>query len=98
MNTTNYNKIKKGVDDFYNHYKYLLKEINKLDIDNSYFKSFISNSLIIKICELNKDDYKSYLTIIKKDKVFDNLLDDTLTRKIKKILLRISPRFFIRRR
>ena len=98
MNTTNYNKIKKGVDDFYNHYKYLLKEINKLDIDNSYFKSFISNSLIIKICELNKDDYKSYLTIIRKDKVFNNLLDDTLTRKIKKVLLKISPKLFIRRK
>ena len=71
----------------YGHYCYLINESKKLSFDTSIFKSFISNSLIIKITELNDEDYKIYLKKLKKDKVFDNLLTDTFQRKIKKFLL-----------
>ncbi len=93
MSTTNYDKTKKKVDDFYNHYKYLIEEIDKTDLDSKVFKSFISNSLILKICELNNKDYKKYKKKLIKDKVFDNLLTDTLARKIKKVIFRMSPKF-----
>ena len=56
------------------------------------FKSFISNSLILKICELKGKDYKNFKNKLKKDKVFDNLLTNTITRKIKSILFKISPK------
>ena len=59
--------------------------------------SFISNSLILKITELKGKDYKDALTRLKKDKVFDNLLNDTFLRKIKKTLVRISPKLYYRR-
>lgn len=96
MSSTDYNKTKKKVDDFYNHYLYLNKEINKTKLDNKIFKSYISNSLLIKICELNNKDYKIYKSKVKKDKVIDNLLDDSLIRKIKKILFKISPKLTIK--
>ena len=97
MNDRDYDKTKKKVDDFYNHYLYLTKEINKTKIDKTYFMSFISNSLILKITELKGKDYKDALTRLKKDKVFDNLLNDTFFRKIKKTLVRISPKLYYRR-
>lgn len=96
MSSTDYNKTKKKVDDFYNHYLYLNKEINKTKLDNKIFKSYISNSLLIKICELNNKDYKIYKNKVKEDKVIDNLLDDTLIRKIKKLLFKISPKLTIK--
>lgn len=93
MSSRNYEKIKKKVDDFYNHYRYLIEEIDKTNLDSKVFKSFISNSLILKICELDKKDYKTYKKKLIEDKVFDNLLTDTLTRKIKKVIFKMSPKF-----
>ena len=92
MSTNNYEKIKKKVKDSYTHYNYLIKEIDKTDLDSKIYKSFISNSLIIKICSLKGKDYKEYKKKLKKDKVFNNLLSNTLPRKIKKMLLNISPK------
>lgn len=94
MSVKNYDKTKKKVEDFYNHYNYLIKEINRSNIDSKVFKSFISNSLILKITELNKEDYKKYKERLKEDKVFDNLLSDTISRKLKKLLIKRSPRLY----
>lgn len=92
MNTKNYEWIKTKVKDFYYHYLFLTKEIESLNIDKSIFKSYISNSLLLKICELKGKDYREYRKKIIDDKVIDNLLDNTIPRKIKKILFRISPK------
>lgn len=94
MNTEDYEWKKKKADDFFYHYKYLINEINKTNLDSSYFKSFISNSLIVKMCTLKGKDYKKYKKQIKEEKVYDNLLVDTLPRKIKKQFLKISPKLF----
>ena len=92
MSTKNYEKTKKKVNDFYNHYKYLINEIDKTDLDSKYFKSFIANSLVLKICELEKEDYKEFKNKLKKDRVYDNILTDTTVRKIKKNMFKISPK------
>lgn len=92
MNTPDYEWTKRKVHDFYNHYLFLNKEINKVNVNRKIFKSFIANSVLLKICELNKKEYKEYLKKLKEDKVYDNLLTDTLSRKIKKMLLKISPK------
>lgn len=94
MNNANYEKTKKKVEDFYNHYKYLLDEINKTDIDSVVFKSFISNSMILKICELKKKEYRERLKDLKNNKVFDNLLVDSFVRKMKKLMIKISPKLY----
>ncbi len=92
MSTKNYEKTKKKVTDFYNHYKYLINEIDKTDLDSKYFKSFLANSLVLKICELEKEDYKEFKNKLKKDRVYDNILTDTTVRKIKKNMFKISPK------
>ena len=58
MSAKNYEKTKKKVNDFLRHYVFLMKEINKTDLDATVFKSFIANSLILKITELEGKDYK----------------------------------------
>lgn len=96
MSSKDYKKTIKKVDDFYNHYKYLVKEIDKTKIDSKIFKSYITNSLLIKICELDNPEYKEYFNKLKEDKVFDNLLDDSVSRKIKKYLFKVSPKLTIK--
>lgn len=94
MNTPDYEWTKRKVKDFYTHYKYLNKEIEKVNVDKTLFKSFIANSMLIKICELKNSDYKKYLKLMHNEKVFDNLLSNTIPRKIKKIIVTISPRLY----
>lgn len=94
MNTEDYEWRKKKTDDFFYHYKYLIKEINKTTLDSTYFRSFISNSLIVKICSLKGKDYKEYRKKLKEENVYSNMLTDTLPRKIKSILIRISPKIY----
>lgn len=94
MNTPDYEWTKRKVKDFYNHYLFLNKEIEKVAVNKKVFKSFIANSMLMKICELEKADYKYYLKLLKENHVFDNILDDTFQRKIKKQLVKLSPRLF----
>ncbi len=98
MSSNNYDKVKKKVDDFYTHYKYLISEISKTKLNKKCFKSFVANSMLIKICDLNKKDYQQYLKILKQEKIFDNLQADTIPRKAKKTIVRFSPRFYYRKR
>ena len=92
MSERNYEKTKKKVSDMFEHYDYLIKEINKTELDSKIYKSFISNSLILKACDLKKEDYKKSKKKLKEKKVYDNLLTDTIIRKIKKYILKISPK------
>ena len=94
MNTPSYEWTKRKVRDFLIHYVFLMKEIEKVDCDKKVFKSFVSNSMIMKICELKNPEYKEYKKILKEERVFDYLLTDTLPRKIKKVLLKISPKWY----
>ena len=97
MSAKDYGKTKKKVNDFYNHYNYLIEEIDKTKLDSKVFKSFIANSLIIKICELEGKDYKEYKKLLKDNGVFDNVLSDTFKRKLKKTILMISPKLVNKR-
>ena len=92
MSTNNYDKTKKKVDDFYYHYKFLINEIDKTDIDSKIFKSFISNSMILKICDLKGNDYKIMKKKLKEDKIYDNMITDSKVRKVKKTIVKISPK------
>ena len=94
MNAKEYEKTKRKVKDFFNHYKHLISEIDKTNLDSRIFKSYISNSLIEKITELNNEDYQEYKNYLKEENVYDNLLTDTFARRIKKIIVKISPKLY----
>lgn len=94
MNTPDYSWTQRKVHDFYYHYKYLKKESKNIKGDTSIFKSYIANSMLKKICELNTKDYKLYKKRIKEEKVANDLLTDTFGRKLKKVVVSISPRLY----
>ena len=94
MGNKSYEKTIKKVSDMFEHYKFLITEIDKTNIDSKVFKSFVANSTILKICELKGKEYKEFKKKLKEEKVYDNLLIDTLPRKIKKQLLKISPKLY----
>ncbi len=97
MTSASYEKVKKKVDDFLFHYKNIINSLDGENLNNvNIYKSFLANSVIIKSLELNCSDYKKYIKELRKLKVFDNLLADTWKRKIKKILVRISPKLYYR--
>ena len=97
MNTPDYEWTKRKVKDFYTHYTYLRKEISKTNLKQDVFKSFIANSMLMKICELKKEDYKYYLNKLKKDRVANDLLSDSMGRKIKKLIVKISPSLYYKK-
>lgn len=94
MNTPDYSWTKRKVKDFLSHYKYLRREISKAKLNNTIFKSYIANSMIMKICELKGDDYKKYKRQLKQEHVYDDLLVTSIGRKIKKQLLKIDPKIY----
>ena len=71
----------------------LKKEIKNKE-GNYYFLSFINDSLIYNITTLNKKDYKKYKKILKQRKCFDYIENNTLKRKIKKAIIKVSPYLF----
>ena len=97
MSSNNYDKTLKKVSDMFDLYNYLITEINKTKLDSKVFKSFVSNSMILKICDLETKEYKEYKKKLKEVKIYDNLLTDSLPRKLKKLLLKISPKFYYKK-
>lgn len=93
INNDDYNKKLKKLKDIFLQAN-ILKEKLKNQPDNELFMSFINSSLIYSITTLNKKDYKKYKKILKQEKCFDYVEDDTIKRKIKKKIMKISPWFF----
>lgn len=94
MNNTDYeNEIKKS-NDVLKHYKNLIKWSQNIEGDLTIYKSFIANSVILKSLNLKEKDYKNYIKKLKEYKVYDNLLTNNKENKIKKILIKISPKLY----
>ena len=89
-----YDKVLKKANDFLEHFKFLKKESSRFNGDLSIFNSYISNSVILKSTTLMVSDYKKYVNELRKLGAFDMLLDNSLGRKIKKFLIKLSPRIY----
>ena len=75
----------------------MLEKLKKDDFENKkYLISYLTNNLFYKLVLLDNENYKKELKVLKEEKVFDNLLNDTLKRKIKNVLLKINPRLIIK--
>lgn len=94
MNNTDYEKEIKKSNDVLKHYKNLIKWSQNIEGDLTIYKSFIANSVILKSLNLKEKDYKNYIKKLKEYKVYDNLLTNNKENKIKKILIRISPKLY----
>ena len=64
--------------------------------DKAYFRSYMANGLITKWKSQKGKLFNDFYKEIKKRGLYMYLLDDTLFRKIKRLVYRISPRYYIR--
>ena len=94
MTSKRYDKTLKKVSDVLDHYRYLTEAVAESKLDKTYYNSFLANSLILKITELKRKDYKKYKKILKEERVFDKLLDNTFSRKLKKCIIKLSPKLY----
>jgi len=95
----NAEKTKKRAYDMLEHYDNLIKKLSeknfqKITLDN--FKVYISNCLILKFEELPKKYQKEYIKEIKKRKIIDNIKSKNIKQLIKKILLRINVKLYLK--
>lgn len=89
-----YDKVLKKASDFLEHFNFLKKESSKVNGDLSIFNSYIANSVILKSTTLKGSDYKKYINELRKLGTFDMLLDDSLGRRVKKFLIKLSPKLY----
>ena len=89
-----YDKVLKKANDFLEHFKFLKKESAHVNGDLSIFNSYIANSVILKSTTLKGSDYKKYVNELRKLGTFDMLLNDNLGRKVKKFLIKLSPKLY----
>ena len=94
----NYERIYKNVYDMYKGFKINYFNINNNgDLSSEFkkiFNSYLANIVIKKGLDLNKKDQKEYYNNLKKDMVYNLLLDDTFKRKIKKFVIKINPKLY----
>ena len=95
MTTNDYNKTRKKAFDVLFQYKNLLDITKKIN-NKEYFLSYITNSAILKANTLNLKDKKRYIKELKKLRVYNYILDDSLARKIKKMILKININLYIK--
>lgn len=91
MRTANKQKdIQRAFDGLY-HFDHLLatsKESIKDETIRRKFHSYIANSMVIRLDYIPSSAKQQYLLELRKRKVFDLLLADTLPRKLKKLLIK----------
>ena len=94
MTSNSYDKVLKKANDFLRHFEFLKDEGFKCSGDLSIFNSYIANSVILKSTTLKGSDYRNYVRKLRDLGAFDMLLSDTFGRKIKKFLIKISPKIY----
>lgn len=71
---------------------YFFKNVKENEKDK-YLLSFYSNGAILKINSLNGKYKKRYIKELKKERVYNYILSNTIKRKLKKIILKIKFQF-----
>ena len=98
-NSPSNEKLWKRFDDCYNFWKENIPLIADCTNINAYSQkmlmSFYTNGIIDKMNILNNTMQKKASKILRREKIYKYLLDNTFKRKIKKLLVMISPYFYI---
>lgn len=99
MNDKDYQKEVKKANDILEQYLIIKKNVNKdkhSGVDKSYLLSFLANSVILKARYLKDDDLDKYLANLKSNKVFDDVKDDGIKRKLKKLLMKLNVKIYLK--
>lgn len=97
INCASYEKTIKKAFDMLEQYKELR---NKVDVGekntDNYFLSYIANCAIVKARTLKTKERKEYIEELKKLKAYNDILVNSFIRKIKKLLLMLSPNLYLK--
>lgn len=94
-------KNNKRVYDILYHFDNLIKQIEEKDVENNdkkFFSSYLANGAISVARLLDKEELEKYIKCLKERQIYKYLLDDTLSRKIKKAIIKANVGFYIKRR
>lgn len=96
---SDYTKTLKKAYDLLFHYDIMIDCLAKYDLspttkDN--LKLYFTNSILLKVQELNKSDQKNYINEIKKRKLISNIKVTNFKQLLKKILLKINIKFYLK--
>ena len=89
-----YDKVLKRANDFLKHFEFLKFESSKVDGDLTIFNSYIANSVILKSITLKGKCYRNYVRKLRELRAFDMLLDDSFGRKVKNLIIKLSPKLY----
>lgn len=95
----NYEKTLKKFNDALSHYDSTIDFINKNDLNEKTkknVKTYYTNAIILKLKELKKEDLKLYIQKIKKRKMVKNIQVHNLKQLIKKLILMINMKLYIK--
>lgn len=96
-----YEKTVQKFKDLLIHYDNITKTIENYDIDiktKENVKIFCTNSILLRINELNRNDRKKFIKEIKKRKMIKNIKVRNLKQLIKRILLSINIKLYLKLR
>ena len=91
----------KRAQDLLVHYDNMLKEIEKYNISDKSkdnIKIYYTNAIILAINNLNGEEEKQYIEEIKKRKMINNIKARNLKQLIKKIILKINIKWYLKLR
>ena len=98
---TDNTKSKKKAYDLLKHYDNMLEEIKSINLEKKTkenIKMFYTNCILLKTNELGRTEQKEYIKEIKKRKIVKNIKARNLKQLIKKILLNISIKLYLKMR
>ena len=96
-----YEKTIKKMDDVIIHYDNMIETIKGMPLDEltiENIKIYYTNAIILKLEELNKKDKKKYIKEIKKRKMLKNIKIRNFKQLIKKIILNINIKLYLKMR
>ena len=96
-----YNKNKLRAKDMIAHYDYMIENIEKYNIQKEtkeFVKRYYTNSVILKTQTLNEQEQKEYIKEIKKRKMYKNIKANNIKQLIKRILLAIDVKVYLKMR
>ena len=97
----NQQKIMKRALDMLYHYDYMNEKIKEYNISKQTLenlKIYYTNNIILKIEDLNKINQKYYIEEIKKRKILKNIKARNFKQLLKKIILNINIRWYLKLR
>ena len=96
-----YNKNKLRAKDMIAHYDYMIKNIEKYNIEKEtkeFVKRYYTNSVILKTQTLNEQDQNEYIKEIKQRKLYQNIKPYNLRQLIKRTILKTSVKLYLKLR